>query len=257
MAGGGGTRSDEQTQRWEPSSHVSYREWATEALGDERQIYARSTTSSKRELVFLPDGAAESFREAARSGHLVCPVPGCPSPQLTTRGPVDRRHHFVHLQAPADAAHQRDYVRRVATELLVEWIEQVHPRSTVEADVDIGGLSVAARIEGPTGLRFAVMFVDRRLGLDAWLEADSALELLGFMRGWIFSPRQFLSYPQPSSDAGPGDPAAVDQRRGDIVLDSSRLSRDVSSRPVAAAHERDDPGTREPRTSGRRGRTPA
>jgi hypothetical protein len=94
----------DRAPRWQETSHTGYREWATEALGDERQVYARSTTSAERELVFLPDGAADEFREAAWSGRLVCPVPGCPSPQLTTRGPSDRRHHFVHRQAPADEA---------------------------------------------------------------------------------------------------------------------------------------------------------
>src|SRR3954470_19136132 len=101
MADGTGS-GDERTQKWEPSSHVGYREWATEALGDERQVYARSTSSTAGDLVFLPDGAADAFREAAQSGQLVCPVPGCPSPQLTTRGPEPRRHHFVHRQAPSD-----------------------------------------------------------------------------------------------------------------------------------------------------------
>jgi hypothetical protein len=35
------------------STHLDYREWALEALGDDRQVYARSTTSEQRELVFL------------------------------------------------------------------------------------------------------------------------------------------------------------------------------------------------------------
>ena len=99
-------------------SHPVYREWASEALGDERQVYARSTMSSSEALVFLPQGAADHFRGAARRHELICPVPGCPSPFLTTRGPARRRHHFVHLQAPNDRDHQRAYVRRVAIELL-------------------------------------------------------------------------------------------------------------------------------------------
>jgi hypothetical protein len=63
------------------------------------------------------------------------------------------------------------------------------------------------------------MFVDHRLGAESWWEADSELDRLGFVRGWIFAPRQFLRYPKPSSDARPDDPAVVDRRRGDIVLD--------------------------------------
>jgi hypothetical protein len=149
----------------------------------------------------------------------VCPVPGCPSPQLTTRGPESRRHHFLHLQAPADPAHQRAYIRRVATELIAEWVTSAHPRSVVETDVVVEDLTIAVRVTGPTGEQFAVMFVDHRLGVDAWWDAEYALNRAGFLRGWVFAPGQFLRYPQPSPDAGSDDPAAVDRLRGDIVLD--------------------------------------
>jgi hypothetical protein len=204
---------------WRAASHFDYRDWAAEALGDERQVYARSSGSRERELVFLPDGEAERFRSAAQSGALVCPVPGCPSPLLTTRGPTTRRHHFVHRQAPPDPDHQRAYVRGVASELITDWIRTVHPRSTLEADVTVAGVGVTALVTGPSGLRFAVVFVDRRLGADAWWDADFELERAGLVRGWIFAPRPFLRFPRPTKDAGPGDPAVVDRERGDIVLD--------------------------------------
>ena len=204
---------------WGARTHVAYREWAHEALGDDRQVYARSTTSASAELVFLPEGGADEFRDAAQSGQLVCPVRGCPSPQLTTRGPASRRHHFVHRQAPSDPAHQRAYVRRVATELIEEWIRSAHPRSTVETEATVGEVTIAALVTGPSGVRFAVMFVDGRLGVDAWWLIDDELERAGLVRGWIFAPRPFLRYPQTSPDAMPDDPAAIDRGRGDIVLD--------------------------------------
>jgi len=202
------------------TSHARYREWAIEALGDKRQVYARSTTSGPAApLVLLPPGAATEFREAARSGELVCPVPGCPSSALTTRGPASRRHHFVHLEAPPGAEHQRAYVRRVATELLAEWVHSAHPKSTVETDATVADVDVTLLVTDPQGQRFAVMFVDRRLGADAWWEADYGLRQAGLVRGWIFATRQFLRYPQPSPDATSDDPAAIDRDRGDIVLD--------------------------------------
>lgn len=221
-------------------SHPIYREWASEALGDERQVYARSTLSSSDALVFLPDGAAEDFRETARRGELVCPVPGCPSPLLTTRGPAMRRHHFVHLQAPPDSEHQRAYVRRVATELLCDWIGSVHPRSTFETDIDLEGVDVTVLVTGPTGERFAVMFVDRRFGVDAWADAEYTLDRTGVSRGWIFAPRQFLRYPQPSTDATPDDPAILDRERGDIVLDRAlfRTMRREGTWPLMLSIER-------------------
>lgn len=162
----------------EATTHLAYREWASEALGDERQVYPRSTASGGG-LVFLPDGAAERFRAAAQAGRLVCPVPGCPSPLLTTRGPAERRHHFVHRQAPPDPAHQRTYVRRVATELLATWVRSAHPRSNVQTDAQVGEVAVTVLVTGPAGAQFAVVFVDRRLGVDAWYDADSELERAG------------------------------------------------------------------------------
>jgi hypothetical protein len=201
------------------TSHPTYREWASEALGDERQVYARSTVSPSRSLVFLPHGAAEDFREAARRGELACPVPGCPSPLLTTRGPATRRHHFVHRHAPVDQDHQRSYVRRVANDLLRSWIAAAHPRSSLEADATVDDVDVAVLVTGPGGARFAVVFVDHRLGADAWRAADERLEAASIARGWIFAPRQYLRYPESSPDAPEDDPAVLDRRRGDIVLD--------------------------------------
>jgi len=218
-----GTRSDglggQDPSGWEATTHLAYRDWASEALGDERQVYARSTEGKGGELVFMPEGDAEQFRAAAQAGRLVCPVPGCPYPRLTTRGPARRRHHFVHLQAPPDPAHQRAYERQVATELLADWIRATHPKSTVETDVPVGEVSVTVLVTGPGGAKFAVVFVDRRIGVDAWWDEDLELERAGMARGWIFAPRRYLRYPEPAADAGPEDPAVRDRRRGDVVLD--------------------------------------
>jgi hypothetical protein len=181
--GGGGDRPG-----WEATTHVAYREWAIEALGDERQVYARSTEAEGGELVFMPEGGAEEFRAAAQAGRLVCPVPGCPYPRLTTRGPAERRHHFVHLQSPGDPAHQRAYERQVATELLADWIRTTHPKSTVETNVPVDGVSVTVLVTGPTGAKFAVVFVDRRLGVDAWWDEDARLSARAWLGGGC-SPR--------------------------------------------------------------------
>jgi hypothetical protein len=121
-----GSANGTSARSWVATTHVAYRDWALEALDDERQVYARSTVPGVHELVFLPEGQAPAFRAAARAGELVCPVPGCPSPQLTTRGPRARRQHFVHRQTPSDPDHHLAYVRRVATKLIVSWIQPVH-----------------------------------------------------------------------------------------------------------------------------------
>ena len=187
----------------------------------------------------------------------MCPVPGCPYPRLTTRGPAERRHHFVHLQAPGDPAHQRAYERQVATELLADWIRATHPQSTVETDVPVGEVSVTVLVTGPAGAKFAVVFVDRRLGVDAWWDEDLELERAGVARGWIFSPRRYLRYPQPAADAAPDDPAAPRPAARRRRARSSAVSGDARDRPVAAPVEHHYAGGGEPDRSQRPGRSRA
>ena len=93
---------------------------------------------------------------------------------------------------------------------------------------------MTALATGPSGMRFAVVFVDRRLGADAWWDADYELERAGLVPGWIFAPRQFLRFPRPTEDAGPDDPAVVDRERGDIALDRPlfREMRQVGQWPL-------------------------
>jgi hypothetical protein len=85
--------------------------------------------------------------------------------------------------------------------------------------VRVGDLTITALVTGVQGNRFAVMFVDHRLGTDSWIEADETLNRAGMARGWIFAPRPYLKYPRPAADAAPDDPAILDRTRGDIVLD--------------------------------------
>jgi hypothetical protein len=102
---------------------------------------------------------------------------------------------------------------------LVDWIRSVHPRSNHDADVRLLDLDVTVLVTGPSGARFAILFVDRQFGVDAWREAEYRLDAEHLARGWIFAPRRFLRYPQASPDATPDDPAKLDARRGDVVLD--------------------------------------
>jgi hypothetical protein len=62
---------------WQSLRHRESREWASEALGDPRQVYARDSEASAGDsLVYLGEGKAEQFRSAAKSRRLVCPVSG-------------------------------------------------------------------------------------------------------------------------------------------------------------------------------------
>ena len=179
--------------------HVDYREWAEEALGERRQVYARDIREpAGAPLVFMPDREAEQFRADARAGKLVCPVPGCPSPQLTTRGPQQRRHHFVHRDAPADPRHDLTYARQATMGLLRAWIRRQHPKFEVTEHARIRGVEVTLLVRSPlTNRRVALIYVDRRLGADRWDETNAELVKAKLPASWIFALRPaFFALPK-------------------------------------------------------------
>lgn len=192
--------------------HREYREWAETALGDQRQIYARKADASPSDpLVFMPDGEAQQFRAAAKSGTLICPVPECPSPRLTTRGSEERRDHFVHVEAPGGRGHNETYVRLATKHLLREWAEdQRQVVDVLEARMDHVSFILVARLKD--GSKVALCYVDKRLGADAWVELEDVLRSEDLVPSWIFALRKtFFSLPDPTA------PEAED--RTDLILD--------------------------------------
>jgi hypothetical protein len=160
----------EDLKHWaEAMRHTDYKAWAWEALGDRRQVFARSTLQGPNApLIFMAHGQAERLRAAAQEGALICPVPGCPSPQLTTYASNKRREHFVHRHAPADPGHNIAYSRLAARELMAEWARAQHPALEVAEDVVVAGVSVDVLVSSPTGKRVAICIVYRRLGRETW-----------------------------------------------------------------------------------------
>jgi hypothetical protein len=212
---------------WRALRHADYRAWAEEALGDYRQVYARDPHEpSDAPLTFMPEGGAEALRAPAHLGRLICPVPGCPSPLLTTRGPADRRHHFVHRQAPEDPSHSLAYNRRVAEQLLLDWASAQDSRLSVTSDEAIGGVPVTVLVASPTGRRLAICFIDGRLGADAWEDRHHALRAANVIGTWAFGLRRmFCCPPDPDHKADPDSPPARDRERGDLLLDRAVYRR--------------------------------
>jgi hypothetical protein len=175
--------------------HVDYREWADEVLGDRRQVYARDTRQGPDDpLTFMGPGEAPLFYAAARTDLLVCPVPGCPSPKLTTRGPAERRHHFVHRQAPGGAGHGRAYTRRVTVRLLRDWINAQSTLFEISEDAEVSGVRLTLLVTSPrTGRRVALVYVDRRYGVDAWEGDFARLKEADVPATWIFALRRCSS----------------------------------------------------------------
>jgi hypothetical protein len=204
--------------------HVDYQEWADEVFGDRRQVYARDIRKAPDDpLTFMGPGEASRFYADARADLLVCPVPGCPSPKLTTRGPAERRHHFVHRQAPGGTRHGRAYTRRVTVRLLREWLDAQSTHFQISEDADVSGVRVTLLVRSPrTGRRVALIYVDGRYGVDAWEEDYERLKAADVPTSWIFALRRmFFSLPQPRPGVGPDDPVARDRGRADLVLDKA------------------------------------
>lgn len=192
--------------------HYEFRQWAEAALGDPRQVYARKAGAPPDDpLVFMPDGEASRFRDDAKSGVLVCPVPGCPSPELTTRSYEDKRDHFMHVRAPADQQHSRSYARLATKSLLGDWVaDQDQVVEVSGASMDGVSFIVEARLGD--GIKVALCYVDKQLGADAWEERHDYLRSIGLVGVWIFAlTKTYFALPDPA------DPIAED--RDDLILD--------------------------------------
>lgn len=204
--------------RW----HNAFRAWAGAELGDSRQVYARRAGSAPEEpLVYMPDGEAHRFREDARSGALICPVPNCPSNKLTTCAYSDKRDHFRHLQKPDKEkfpGHDPSYMRVATQSLLRDWatdqdqVVKVGKPEMNGAPFKILGVSFILVACLDDGSEVALCYVDKRLGADAWEERHDFLRSLGLGVAWIFAlTKTYFSLPNPA------DPVAEDRKN--LILD--------------------------------------
>lgn len=220
--------------------HSEFREWASAALGDPRQVYARRRDALPDDpLVFMPDGEALRFRETAKSGALICPVPGCPSPGLTTRGSEERRDHFMHVRAPADPAHSRTYMRVATRRLLRDWAVNQERVVDVVEDAKVGDTSVTLLVHLDGGGRVGLCYVDTKLGADAWEDRNGALRSQGLAVTWIFALRKMYFAPP-----DPAGPVVEDPNRTDLILDQPiyRRMRWKGSWPLLINLERQEFG---------------
>lgn len=178
--------------RW----HNAFRAWAAAELGDPRQVYARRADAPEdAPLVYMPDGEAHRFREDAKSGTLVCPVPECPSKRLTTCAYREKRDHFRHVQKPDQKKypwHDPNYVRLTTESLLRNWmVAQDQVVEVGEATIiDEDGkerVSFMLVADLDDGSQVALCYVDKKLGADAWEEHHDVLRSEGLVGAWIFA----------------------------------------------------------------------
>jgi hypothetical protein len=121
---------------------------------DPRVVYAREIATDV--VVHMPDGAAEQFRDRARTGELVCVVPGCSSPRLKAMNRGARRdgfahHHAVDKHAPMGVHHLQ------AQLMLARWLRANYPDAEVDLEVttEDGRRRADVMLISPSGRRAA------------------------------------------------------------------------------------------------------
>jgi hypothetical protein len=163
-------------------------------------VYARDRRlPADAPLVHMRDGEADRFHDDARAGHLICPVPGCPAPELTTRHSDTRRDHFAHMPGSGISGHA-NYEEVVVGELLRHWVaEQAPAVELVEHEPKPDSpVTILTRLE--SGEEVAICYVTKNLGVDAWIQHRVDLEQEGIASAWIFAPTEkYLSPPEPES----------------------------------------------------------
>ena len=98
------------------------------------QVFARDRRLGlDAPLVFLAPRQAETLREDARAGHLVCPLGDCRDNRFIVYGGTERRHHFKHRSgaghhAPETIAHH------TAKHLVARWLRHLFPAAQVFPD---------------------------------------------------------------------------------------------------------------------------
>lgn len=209
---------------WRAMRHTDFQEWADVNLGDTRQVYARDRRlPADAPLVYMPDGEANRFHEDALEGHLICPVPGCPAPRLTTRHSDSRRDHFAHMPNSGISGHA-NYQEFVVGELLRHWIaEQAGIELLNHEPEPDSPVTILTRLD--SGKELAVCYVRKTLGVDAWIQHRSELEREGIASAWIFAPsKRYRSLPKSDSHSPPPS-ERDDDSEGEFA---SLLIRDIA-----------------------------
>lgn len=181
-----GRNVEAHSDSWYPISLGKLRDWASTGLGDVRQVHARDVSAHRdAPLVFMPDGHAGRFAQAAQEGRLVCPVPGCTDPRLSTRR---GRDHFVHSHAPEHR--HGDCGPEMIRQLLHRWAVGQDYCFEVVDGATVAGVPTTVLVRLTSGRQVALCCTNGELGVEAWQRQHVALERAAIAGVWLFPPRQ-------------------------------------------------------------------
>lgn len=153
------------------------------------QVFARDETlPAHAPLFYLPDGQADACRDRARSGELICPIPGCEDPRLqTVGGDRGRRHHFRHR--PGTTGHPNEtIIHHTSKHLLARWARPLLPDgSTITVDVEmVGSRRADVLITLPDGQRVAYEVQCSGLEYQEFVARRADFAAAGVTDQWFF-----------------------------------------------------------------------
>lgn len=163
------------------------------------QIFARDVRlPPDAPLVYLAAGAAKDLRDAARAGHLRCPLPGCEQRRLTTRGGPTVRDHFVHLNRPDGPHGYETLAHHTAKHLIGRHLRQQFPDADV--DVDTEAVTSGARpdvllvLPGGRAVAYEVQYAP--LTPEHWLARHRRYAQDGIRDVWLFGGPRYQRTPR-------------------------------------------------------------
>lgn len=155
---------------------------------ERRQLWARDLRlAPDAPLTYLEEGAAAQLRPDCQAGHLVCPIPDCPEPRISTRA-GSRRDHFFHVARAGVRHAPESWLHYTGKHLLGWWLRVRHPEASVRIDdlaVDSGQRpDVLAAF--PDGRRVAFEVQYAPITAESWQQRHDGYAAQGIADIWVF-----------------------------------------------------------------------
>lgn len=150
-------------------------------------VFAAERGASSGALVRLAPGTARQSRQHTRQD-LMCPVPGCTAPDITTvdRSATGHRDGYRHLIRGSGDHSGEGFHHLLAKAAVLHWA-RAHPAVLHAAtEVGIGDRVADVLIEGVGGFVIAIEVQYAALDVNSWRARDSSYRDLGITPVWLW-----------------------------------------------------------------------